>query len=307
MEKKSIRKKFLNTNKITILFIAVLSVVVCFAVFLLNYGKININDATIISTHESVFSKVEGEIYDIFVKEGDIVNQGDLLAKIFPAKYELALKKLESNKIQTKKELAQSETILIKRTKELDLAKKDCDRYQSMFDENISTKKDFDRSINELENANSVYLAAKKETENLKNKLFDIENEITHAKTDLENTNILAPESGEITSVFAQKNEKIDKDKLLFSINSNELFIVIPKEKKSFSKFIVGQPVTIELKNSHFKFYGQLDKILQYADSVQEDNSVITDKCIILSVKTDKDYSNQIDGFQNIKMTIKIK
>ncbi len=307
MEKTSIKSKIFNRKNGTILSVVIIFLAVCSAVTALNYGKININDATIISTHENIFSKVEGEIFEIFANEGDFVKQGDLLVKIFPAKYELTLKKLESKKIQTKKDLAQAKKNLLKRTNELDLIKKDCDRNQSMFDENISTKTDFDRSINELENANSVYFAAKKETEDLKNKISEIENEIAQAKIDLENTNVLATENGEITSVFAQKNEKISKDKLLFSINSNRFVIVVPKVKKSFSKITAGQPVTMKLKNNHSKMTGTIDKILQVEDFVQENNMLITEKCTVLSVKTDKDYSGEIDGFQDVKMTIQTK
>lgn len=307
MEKTSIKSKIFNRKNGTILSVVIIVLAVFSVVTALNYGKININDATIISTHENIFSKVDGEIFEIFANEGDSVKQGDLLLKIFPAKYELTLKKLESKKIQTKKELAQAEKNLLKRTKELDLIKKDCDRNQSMFDEDISTKTDFDRSINELETANSVYFAAKKETEDLKNKLSEIENEIAHAKIDLENTNVLAAEDGEITSVFAQKNEKISKDKLLFSINSNRFVIVVPMVKKSFSKIIAGQPVMMKLKNNHSEMTGKIDKILQVEDFLQENNMLITEKCTVFSVKTDENYSGEIDGFQDVRMTIQTK
>lgn len=288
----------------SVVFIAVVAFFVWFSV---NLNKIVINDATIISTHENIFSKVDGEIFDVFVKENDSVNQGDLLIKIFPAKFEFALKKLESTKIQTKKELFQAKKTLAKRSNELDLAKKDCDRYQSMFDENISTKNDFDRSINEMNNANSLYLAAKTEKENIEAKLFDIENQILQAQTDLENTNVIATENGVVTSVFTQKNEKISKDKLLLSLNSNRIVVVIPNRKKSFSKIATGQSVIIKLKKNDTKIYGNVDRILMTEDFVKDENLMITDKCTILSIKTDKDYSGEIDGFHNIKMTINTK
>lgn len=306
MKNLSNKTKILSvkTTMLSVVFIAVVAFFVCFSV---NLNKIVINDATIISTHENIFSKVDGEIFDVFVKENDSVNQGDLLIKIFPAKFEFALKKLESTKIQTKKEFFQAEKTLAKRSNELDLAKKDCDRYQSMFDENISTKNDFDRSINEMNNANSLYLAAKTEKENIEAKLFDIGNQILQAQTDLENTNVIATENGVVTSVFTQKNEKISKDKLLLSLNSNRIVVVIPNRKKSFSKITTGQSVIIKLKNNDTKIYGNVDRILMTEDFVKDENLMITDKCTILSIKTDKDYSGEIDGFHNIKMTINTK
>ena len=116
------------------------------------------------------------------VKEGDTVNQGDLLVKIYPAKYELRLKKFQSSKIQSEQELSDFETVLEKRSAELDIAKKDCDRNQSMFDEKIATKEDFDRSINEMQNSNFSYLGAKKDVEDAKNKLAIILSEVEQAK-----------------------------------------------------------------------------------------------------------------------------
>ena len=44
-----------------------------------------------------------------------------------------------------------------------------------------------------------------------------------------------------------------------------------------------------------------------YEDFKDNANLVITDNCTILSVKTDEDFSNSIDGFQNIKMSINIR
>lgn len=300
----SIKNIFINKITLTIFLLALISAIV---LFLHNYGKINIDDATIISTHENIFSKIEGNIFEIPVKEGDTVHQGDLLIKIYPAKYELRLKKFQSAKIQARQELTEFETVLEKRSAELDIAKKDCDRNQSMFDEKITTKEDFDRSINEMQNSNFAYLGAKKDVEDAKNKLAIILSEVEQAKIDLENTKITAPENGEIESIFVTKGENINKDRLLLSINANRLVIVIPKKQTKFAKIAPNQIVSIKLKNSSTKISGKIDKVLNNEDFKDKENLAITDNSTILSVKTDKDFSNEIDGFQNIKMSINIK
>lgn len=300
----SIKNILLNKITLTIFSLAAITAI---ALFVHNYGKINIDDATIISTHENIFSKIEGNIFEIPVKEGDTVNQGDLLVKIYPAKYELRLKKFQSSKIQAEQELSDFETVLEKRSAELDIAKKDCDRNQSMFDEKIATKEDFDRSINEMQNSNFSYLGAKKDVEDAKNKLAIILSEVEQAKIDLENTKILAPENGQIESIFVSKSENINKDRLLLSINANRLIIVIPKKQAKFVKIESNQPVTIKLKNSSAKISGKIDKVLLNDDFKDKESLAITENSTILSVQTDKDFSNEIDGFQNIKMSINIR
>lgn len=294
-------------NKKYILSAFVLIIIIAISLFTSNYGKINIADGTIISTHENVFSKIDGNICEIPIKEGDIVQKGDLLVKIFPAKYEIRLKKIESSKIQATKEYSEFEKTFQKRTNELDIAKKDCDRNQSMFDENITTKQDFDRSVNELQNANLSYLAAKKDKEDAENKLNILKAQVEQAKIDLKNTKIIATENGKITSIFVKNNENIYKDRLVLSINANRLVIVVPKKQTKFSKIKPEQPVVIKLKNSQTKINGKIEQVLNNEDFKNNANLVITDNCTILSVKTDEDFSNAIDGFQNIKMTIKIK
>lgn len=293
-------------NKITIT-IFVLALITAIALFVHNYGKINIDDGTIISTHENIFSKIDGNVCEIPIKEGDTVNKGDLLVKIFPAKYEIRLKEIESSKIQAAKEYADFKNVLKKRTDELDIAKKDCDRNQSMFDENITTKQDFDRSVNEMKNANLSYLAAKKDKEDAENKLEILKAQAEQAKIDLDNTKITSPESGTVTSIFIKNGENIYKDRLVLSINANRLVIVVPKKQAKFAKIEPDQPVTIKLKNSSTKITGRIDKILNNEDFKDNANLVITDNCTILSVKTDEDFSNSIDGFQNIKMSINIR
>ena len=300
----SIKNILLNKITLTIFSLAAITAI---ALFVHNYGKINIDDATIISTHENIFSKIEGNIFEIPVKEGDTVNQGDLLVKIYPAKYELRLKKFQSSKIQAEQELSDFETVLEKHSAELDIAKKDCDRNQSMFDEKIATKEDFDRSINEMQNSNFSYLGAKKDVEDAKNKLAIILSEVERAKIDLENTKILAPENGKIESIFVSKSDNINKDRLLLSINANRLIIVIPKKQAKFVKIESNQPVTIKLKNSSAKISGKIDKVLLNDDFKDKESLAITENSTILSVKTDKDFSNEIDGFQNIKMSINIR
>lgn len=166
-------------------------------------GKIQPEQDIIISPY------ISGEVVELYVKEGDQVEQNELLAKIDPEIYitmyeqmEASLQMQKANRSNSNARLAQAEAQFVK-------AEEDFKRSKKLFEQNVISQSDFDA-------ATSTFMVSKAEVdaakENVKAAEFSVnstEASLREAKENLNRTAIYAPSVGTVSRLSVEKGERV--------------------------------------------------------------------------------------------------
>jgi len=156
-----------------------------------------------------ITSEVSGEIRELWVKEGDSVKIGDLLAQIRPdnliAIKDRNLATLNSQKANYARAKAQSLQAQARLTKaELDLK-----RNQSLLDQKVIALQEFESFLSQYQVAKAEYEAALQNEEAARYTVASASASLDEAEKNLKLTNIYAPMTGIITKLSVDKGERV--------------------------------------------------------------------------------------------------
>jgi len=146
-------------------------------------------------TQVKISPEVSGEIIDLPVKEGQLVDEGDLLLKIRPDFYEANKRSAQAN---YESALA-SETLA---ELNLDKARIDYDRERELFKDEIGVLANLQTVSNALEIAKARLKSATLQT-------VVADAALTRANEDLAKTTISAPMYGTISQLLTEKGERV--------------------------------------------------------------------------------------------------
>jgi len=160
-------------------------------------------------TEVKITSDVSGEIIDIYVKEGDKVQKGQLLCRIRPDIYQSALDRtlaqINSSKAQLKQVKAQ-----------LEQARANLANTQSIYERNKKLYEQKAISLQEYQASESQYLSAlaniKAMEESIKSAEYNIkslEASYNEAKSNLDKTFIYSPVDATVSKLNVEKGERV--------------------------------------------------------------------------------------------------
>jgi HlyD family secretion protein len=152
---------------------------------------------------------ISGEVIELYVKEGEQVKKGDLLAKIDPeiyrANYDRTVAMLNSQKAgeaNAKAQVAQVEAQF--RNAELSY-----NRSKTLWDQKVVSDADFDAAKSNYEVAQASKDAA---TQSLKSAQYGVESAVAslkEAQENLDKTTITAPNDGTVSKLSVEKGERV--------------------------------------------------------------------------------------------------
>ncbi len=152
---------------------------------------------------------ISGEVVELYVKEGEEVTKGKLLAKIDPEIYISNFERTEASLQMQKANLANSRARQAQAQAQFVKAEEDFKRNQKLFDQKVISQSDFD-------GATSAFAVAKEEVtaaqENVKAAEFSVsstEASLREAKENLTRTSIYAPNDGTVSRLSIEKGERV--------------------------------------------------------------------------------------------------
>lgn len=196
-------------------------------------------------TQVDVGAQVSGQITKLYVKLGDRVNEGDLIAQIDKDK--------QQNDLDiTKAQLESAKANLESKKIALDIATKQYQREQKLYAKKAT-------SLENLENLKNTFYALRANVADLKAQTTQLEISLKNAQKDLAYTTITAPSKGEIINVAVEEGQTVNANQNTPSIvrlaDLSEMEIRMQIAEADINKISVGKKVKFSILNEPDKKY----------------------------------------------------
>lgn len=214
--------------------------------------------------------RVAGPVLKLNIEDNQEVKKGALLLEIDPNDYETKLKETRAKLEEAKAALVNTENQVEKTYSDLDFAKADYDRYSKMYAKGISSKQEYDSSLNKLTAAQSNNNSAKARYNEIEASIKRLEAEVEQDELNLSYTKIYAPQDGRITNRTVEQGNYVQVAQPLFAIVPEKMWIVANFKETQIANMQKGQPVSIKIDTyGGKKFKGEVDSIQRSTGSRQ--------------------------------------
>ena len=231
------------------------------------YGIHNIyykstDDAFIEGNIITVAPRVSGLVLNLNIEDNQDVKKGDLLLEIDPNDYQAKLREKKAELEEAKASLIRAENEVTKSLSDLDFAQNDYERYSKMKEKGISSKQDYEASLNKLTNAQSNNNSAKAKYNEIQYTIKRLEAEVEQEELNLSYTKIYATTDGKITNRSVEQGNYVQIAQPMFAIVPAKVWVVANFKETQLANMKPGQPVKIKIDTyGHKKFKGKVDSI----------------------------------------------
>ena len=210
----------------------------------------------------TVAPRVSGPVMKLNIDDNQEVKKGDLLLEIDPNDYQAKLKETRAKLDEAKAALINSENQVTKTLSDLEYAQADFERYSKTFERGISSKQEYDSSLNKLTAAQSNSKSAKARYDELTASIKRLEAEVEQDELNLSYTKIYASSDGRITNRSVEQGNYVQVAQPMFSIVPEKMWIVANFKETQLANMKPGQPVQIKIDTyGGKKFQGKVDSI----------------------------------------------
>ncbi|MCU0441443.1 MAG: efflux RND transporter periplasmic adaptor subunit [Bacteroidia bacterium] len=234
-------------------------------------------------------SDVSGEITDLYVKEGDSVRAGTLLARIDPELYQSALDRAEAALNNSKANLANAKARLLQAEAKFTEVEQQYTRNQKMHQQQLISDQEFQAS-------QSAYLTAKADVEASKQTIIGAqytvktqEAGLKEARKNLTRTEIFAPVSGIVSKLNVEKGERVvgtsqmAGTEMMRIANLNDMEVSVDVNENDIVKVSIGDTCMVEVDAyNNRKFTGVVTEI---ANSATTSSATTSDQVTNFVVK----------------------
>lgn len=263
-EKKE--NKLLKKPVIITLGFVVLALIAYFIIDTIKYQSTD--DAYVETTTVSVAPKVSGQIVEVLIKDNQRVNEGDLVARIDDTDYKIKVDQMTAQYERALLNQQNAKANLKAASTNIDVAKKDLDRYKNLYEAGAVSKQALDAAQAKYDNSKAQLVTAEQSLfSDNDSKVADADLKVLKAQKDqaevnLSYTNIYAPQSGTVASRRVEKGMHVQVGTPLFTIVPDDIWVVANFKENQLRHMKPGQPVDIKVDTYPNKiFKGKVDSI----------------------------------------------
>jgi HlyD family secretion protein len=231
---------------------------------------------------------VSGEVTELYVKEGDEVKKGDLLAKINPDIYMSNLDRMVATLNTSKANMMNSQARLIQVEAQYTNAKASFERNEKLWKQQAISASEFDAAKAAFEVAKADVDAAKQTVKASEYGVKSTAASLKEASDNLTKTSIFAPVSGTISKLNIEKGERVvgtsqfAGTEIMRIANLNEMEVNVSVNENDIVRVHLGDTALIEVDAYlNRKFKGVVTEMANSANTT----GIIADQVTNFEVK----------------------
>jgi len=218
---------------------------------------------------------ISGEVVELYVKEGDEVKKGELLAKIDPevyiSQYDQSVASLNTQKANESNSLARQAQM----EAQFENARLNFERQQKLYNQNVISKADFDQANANFEVSKAQVNSAKEDVKASTFMVKSAEAALKRATDDLTRTAIFAPNDGTVSKLNVLKGERVtgasqfsSGTEIMRLANLNEMEAQVEVNENDIIRVNLGDTALIEIDAYlNRKFKGVVTEIATSANT----------------------------------------
>ncbi len=227
------------------------------------------DDAYVETTTVNVAPRVSGQIEEVYVTDNQFVKEGDLVAVIDPEDYKIKLEQADSTYEKIKLDQSNAKANLTAAQSNIDLARKDLERYKNLYEQGAVSKQTYDAAVVKYDSAQANLTQANQALFSDKSGKTVADANLRTAKAakdkaalDLSYTKIYAPQSGTVSSRRVEKGMYVTAGAPLFTLVPENVWVVANFKENQLTNMKPGQIVDIKIDTYPGKvFKGKVDSI----------------------------------------------
>lgn len=229
------------------------------------------DDAYVETTTVSVSPKVSGQIVEVLVKDNQPVKAGQVVAVIDKIDYQVKLDQATANYEKALLNQQNAHANLNAANSEIELAKKDLERYENLYAAGAVSKQTLDRARTNLENIQAKQTTAEQsifsKDPSKSEKVADADLNVLKAQKQaaelaLKYTDIKAPIDGTVSNKKVEVGMMVQPGSPLFVIVPNDVWVVANYKETQLTHMKKGMDVDIKIDTYPDKvFKGKIESI----------------------------------------------
>ena len=232
---------------------------------------------------------ISGEVVELFVREGNYVYKGDILAKIDPTLYISNFEQVEASVNTAKANMANTRARLVQAEAQFEKSKVDFNRNKQLWEQKVISDADWE-AVRATYEVNAAEVEAARES--LKATQYQVKNSeaaLKESRENLNRTNIYAPNDGTVSKLTVEVGERVTGasqfsagTEIMRIANLNAMEVLVEVSENDIPRVKLNDTCLIEVDAYlNRKFKGYVTEIATSANT----NGVSTDQVTNFDVK----------------------
>ena len=195
-----------------------------------------------------ISTKIAGRVQSISVREGDMVEVGQIVAQIDTAELDAVLRRAKADVSQAESAVAAAETVIVQRKSELKLAELNLDRTAKLVSRGFATKEKLEQRITAMETAQAALNAAMASSVSAERSVEAAEAEQARIQTQIADSTLTSPVLGRVLYRLTEPGEVLGNGgKVLTLINLADIYMEVFLPSAQAHRVSIGGEARIKL------------------------------------------------------------